>query len=321
VAGTRVQRTAWVLSNGLVGMDNQSTGLAEALELDYTVKHLVPVAPWKYLPPNLWYSPLTQLGEGSDALVAPWPDVVIGTGRLNVAASIAIRRASGGRTVNIRIQHPRVNLTHFDVVVAPQHDRCKGRHVIETLGAVNRMTHAHLNDAVQRFSHRYSHLPRPYITLLMGGNNSQYVLDQAFAERLSKKLSHALQDSGGSLLMTPSRRTDPAAVQVLRENLSDYPVEIWDGTGENPYFSYLGLADYVVVTADSVNMASEACYTGKPVFIEGLTGQNTKFERFHRSLQRQGYTQSFTGALSSWQYTPLDETSRAAQQIKHVLGW
>jgi mitochondrial fission protein ELM1 len=321
VTGHDAQRTAWVLSNGLVGMDNQSIGLAEALGLDYTVKHLVAVAPWKYLPPSLWYSPLNQLGEGSDKLVAPWPDAVIGTGRLTVAASIAIRRASDGRTANIRIQHPRTNFSHFDVIVAPQHDQCKGKQVIETLGAVNRMTHERLNGAAERFLPRYSHLPRPYIALLMGGNNSQYTLDKIFAQQLARKLSRALQDSGGSLLVTPSRRTDPVAVQVLRENLSDYPVEIWDGTGENPYFAYLGLADYVVVTADSVNMASEACYTGKPVFIEGLTGQHNKFEHFHRSLQQQGCTRPFTGALSSWQYTPLNETYRAAQQIKHVLGW
>jgi mitochondrial fission protein ELM1 len=83
--------------------------------------------------------------------------------------------------------------------------------------------------------------------------------------------------------------------------------------------AYLALADYLVVTADSVNMASEACFTGKPVFVEGLTGGSSKFEQFHRTLQQRGYTRSFTGELADWSYPPLDETARVAHLIKQRM--
>ena len=59
---------------------------------------------------------------------------------------------------------------------------------------------------------------------------------------------------------------------------------------------------------------------GKPVFIEGLTGANNKFEQFHRDLQVRGYTRPFTGELADWHYPPLDETSRVASLIKQSMG-
>lgn len=315
------RRVAWVLSNGIVGMDNQSFGLAEALDLDCIKKRIVPAAPWKYLPPGLWLSPLKFLGEGSDALQPPWPDVVIGTGRLNVAVAVAIKRASGGRTLNIRIQNPQVDLRQFDLIVAPQHDHCRGGNVLETLGAVNRVTQARLDCAAQQFAPQFADLPRPLIGVLLGGTNKRYVIDAAFAEALADKLILALEQQGGSVLITPSRRTDAAAVAVLRERLAQHSTVIWDGKGENPYFAYLALADYLVVTADSVNMASEASFTGKPVFVAGLTGGKGKFEDFHRSLQARGCTRPFTGELTHWHYEPLDETRRVANEIKHRLGW
>lgn len=315
------RRVAWILSNDLVGMDSQSLGLAEALDLDCVIKRIVPTAPWKYLPPGLWFSPLKFLGQGSDALQPPWPDVVIGTGRLNVAVSVAIKRASGGRTLNIRVQNPQIDLRQFDLIVAPQHDHCRGDNVLETLGAVNRVTQARLDSAAQQFSPAYSALPRPLIGVLLGGSNKRYVIDAAFAHDLADKLILALQQHGGSVLITPSRRTDPAAVAVLQSRLASCSAMIWNGTGDNPYFAYLALADYLVVTADSVNMASEASFTGKPVFVAGLTGGKGKFEDFHRSLQARGCTRPFTGELADWQYEPLAETQRVANEIRQRLGW
>jgi hypothetical protein len=259
------------------------------------------------------------LGEGSDAFVPPWPDVVIGTGRLNTAVAVAIKRASRGRTVNIRVQHPQMSLSEFDIIAAPQHDALQGANVFSTLGAVNRVTRARLDDASQKFAAEYADLPRPLIGVLLGGSNRKFTLDADFAEHLADQLEQAQQQHGGTVLITPSRRTDAVVIDVLRRRLPN--AKIWDGVSENPYFAYLALADYLVVTADSVNMASEASFTGKPVYVAGLTGGNNKFEDFHRNLQARGCTRPFTGELAHWQYQPLDETRRVADEIKHRLGW
>ena len=42
---------------------------------------------------------------------------------------------------------------------------------------------------------------------------------------------------------------------------------------DNPFFAFLGLADHVIVTADSVSMMTEACATGRPVYLYD-TGEN-----------------------------------------------
>ena len=313
-------KICWVLSNGVIGMDNQSFGLAHALGMEVIKKTVMPMAPWKYLPAQLWIKSLHSLGSDSDSLAPPWPDVVIGTGRLTVALSIAIKRASGGRTFNVRIQNPQVALRHFDWVVAPLHDRCKGANVIETLGAVNSVTAPRLLRAAEQFAPRLAHLAKPLVSVLVGGTNRSMRIDAAVAHTLADKLIHAATNHGAAIVVTPSRRTDPEVVAVLQRRLSKVASVIWDGTGDNPYLGYLALADYLVVTADSVNMASEACYTGKPVFIEGLTGGNNKFEQFHRELQSRGYTRPFTGELSDWHYPPLDETSRVASLLKQSMG-
>src|SRR5262249_1170230 len=44
----------------------------------------------------------------------------------------------------------------------------------------------------------------------------------------------------------------------------------WAARGDNPYLAFLGLADAIIVTGDSISMLAEACATGKPVHIFDL---------------------------------------------------
>ena len=117
------------------------------------------------------------------------------------------------------------------------------------------------------------------------------------------------------------RRGAPDAdnLAVLREALAGLSCEIWDGTGENPYFGYLGLADAIVATADSVNMVTEACATGKPVLVFHPPGGSAKFRRFHRSFEGDGFTRPFAGRLEKWSYEPPRETARVAAAIRARL--
>lgn len=313
-------KTCWVLTVGVPGMDNQSIGLAQALGLDVVQKRLEPVAPWKHLPPQLWLAPLRFLGPGSDAIEPPWPDVVIGTGRLTVAVALAIKRASGGRTFNIRIQDPHTAYGEFDVIVTPQHDRCNRPNVIPTLGGLHTITPARIHEAGARFAEKFAHLPRPRVAVLVGGTNKCYRLTPEIGRALGEQLAALSASTGAGILLTPSRRTGAEVEAALRDALAHTPAYIWDGTGENPYLAYLALADYIVVTADSVNMVSEACTTGKPVFVVELEGGNRKFRLFHEAMRAGGYTRPFTGKLESWHYPALDDVGRVAQEIRNRLG-
>lgn len=313
-----IQPRIWVLHDGKIGMANQVRGLAEALGWPVTEKQLTVRAPWRYLPPGFWLAPSRALDPAGARLEPPWPDLVIACGRNSVAPARLVKRASGGRTFWVQVQDPRFARSEIDLIVAPQHDLAPGENVFRTLGAVHRVTAAKLEAEATRWAPILATLPRPLIAVLIGGDNSVYRLSEQSFSALCDRLV-ALAKSGVGLAITPSRRTGEAQRALLQKRLAGSPAYIWDGSGDNPYFGMLGAADAILVTADSVSMISEAAATGKPVHIVDLEGGSEKFARFHRVMREAGITRPFNGTLEQWRYAPLDDTARAAAEIRRRL--
>lgn len=310
----------WVLTDGKAGTRNGALGLAEAVGLPVIDKHVQSRRPWSWLPPMLWPPGMLGVGVGGDELAPPWPRLLISAGERSVGPALAIKRLSGGATFCVHILHPRVNPAKFDLVIVSAHDRLTGPNVRTTLGALHHVTREKLESEARKFEARYAHLPRPLVAVLIGGANRVYRFDRGTAEQLVDGLARICQETGGGLLITASRRTGAENEALLRERLRGLPAEVWNGEGDNPYFAFLGLADAIVVTGDSVNMASEACYTGKPVHVFRLPGGGgTKFDRFHESLVEAGVARPFDGKLENWQYDPLDERTVLAAEIRGKL--
>lgn len=310
----------WVMTDAKPGMENQCLGLAEALGLEPLRKHVFPRAPWSHLPPQLWLRPLAAYTPDSDPLVPPWPDLLIATGRATVAASIAIRRAAAGRCFTVQIQDPGVPLDRFDLVIPPRHDGRRGANVFPTRGALHRVTAQRLHAEGARWGPSLEQLPHPRVAVLIGGSNRAYRLTPARLEGLAAQLATMSRATGAGLMITVSRRSGEGAGALLRGALYGLPAVVWDGGPDNPYFAYLDLADHIVVTADSVSMVSEACSTGKPVYVVELEGSSAKFARFHRGLRDDGVTRPFTGRLETWHYAPLDDTQAAAAELRRRLA-
>ena len=311
--------SCWVATVEYAGMESQGIGLAEALGLAWTRKRVRPRAPWKYLPSRWWWRPLSMVAT-EDGCQPPWPDVLISCGWRSVALALAVRQASGGRTFTIHVQHPQISPHYFDRVVAPEHDGLRGDNVIVTQGALHRVTPARLGDAAKQFAPRLAHLPHPRVAVLVGGSNRRQQVAAAVINDLADQLLSLARNEGAGLIVTPSRRTGAANEQLLRERLREVQAQIWDGQGENPYFGYLALADALVVTGDSVSMVSEACATGKPVYVYELEGAGRRLRRFHQGLRAAGITRPFTGILEPWSYPPPDDTARAAAIIRPALA-
>jgi uncharacterized protein len=309
----------WALHDGKIGMANQATGLAEALGWPIVQKRLEIRAPWRYLAPSLWLAPSLAIDPSGARLEPPWPDIVIGCGRNSIVPARLVKRASGGRTFWVQIQDPRFARSEIDLIVAPQHDPTSGENVFRTLGAVHRVTPEKLSADAARWAPTFAALPHPLIAVLIGGDNAVYRLTEAMFASLCDRLV-ALAKSGVGLIITPSRRTGEAQRAMLQKRLAGQNVFIWDGNGDNPYFAMLGTADAIIVTADSVSMISEAASTGKPVHIIELEGGSAKFARFHQAMRDSGITRLFNGTLDTWAYAPLDDTARAAAEIRRRLG-
>lgn len=306
--------TSWILSEGYAGLQAQALGLAEAAGLRPELRVLTPRAPWKWVAASLWPKPLAAVAE---AVRAPLPELVIGCGGVAAAVGAALRR--GSRPV-VQVQHPRMDLRRFDLVVANRHDELSGPNVVVTRTALHRVTPARLAAAADEWRPRLAHLKRPLVGVLIGGSNGRFRLDAAVARGLALQLGEMIRRDGVGVAITPSRRTDPAAMRVLADTLGPMGVWIWDGAGSNPYFGMLGLADAIVVTIDSVSMVSEAVATPAPVLLAKLPGRSRRNALFTDGLLRDGRVREFSGRLEMWPVAPLDDTPEAASEMCRRLG-
>lgn len=299
--------SCWILSDGRTGTENNARGLAEALGLTYEVKHVTLRQPWKTLSP--WLRLRLKYAFNNSALTAPWPDIVITAGRTPAVGSLYIGQQSR-ETLRVHITNPGVSPKLFDLIVAPAHDRLSGVNVLNTVGALHRVTGEKLTQAAEFWHSKFSHLPRPWHALLVGGDTKDYKLSADSAVRMLKEI----KAKGGSVLVTASRRTSDAARAAL--GAADY---IWDGQGENPYFGLLALADNLFVTADSISMLSEAASVGKPTYMLPLEGHAAKHARFHQSMIKGGHIAVFSGELTATKPHRLDDMEQAVTRVRELL--
>jgi hypothetical protein len=318
----------WAVSDGRAGLASQVLGLAEAVARlsprPIVVKTANFSAPWRALPPRVLAGPLLGLPKsafkpGSDEFAPPWPRVLIGCGKAGVVLSLALARWNGRATFRVQTQDPRLSPRHFDLVVPPLHDRLTGENVLPILGSPNQVTREKLAQAARRFSARYEQLPRPRVAVLIGGSARGHPLTAAHMNRLAETLLE-LTKSGAGLMITVSRRTGAENTARLRACLEGTQADLWDGAGDNPYYGILALADFILVSEDSTNMATEAAATAKPIYILPLAGVRAKQARLHAELAECGIARPFAGTLEPFSYAPLEETARAAAEIVRRAG-
>jgi hypothetical protein len=254
----------WVLSADKPGDDAQATLLADAVGWPYAVKRL------------------------GDSLAPPWPDLVIASGRLTEGAARRIAARSARAVRLVQVGRPHGPLARLDLVVAPpQYELPEHPRVVQLALPLQRVSRAALASAAAGWTPPDGQpLPRPWLAVLVGGAARPYVLDARAARDLGVRVSAAARAAGGSLLVTTSRRTLPAATDALAASLSAPAVmHRWSpGAPANPYLAFLGVADRIVVTADSASMLADAVSTGKPVEIFALPTRRGRLRNVARRL-------------------------------------
>lgn len=313
---------AWAMTTGEAGMRSQARGLAEAVAATVVEKVVHLRGPWSWLPGHLAPSPLSGLGPSSDPIAPPWPDVLITCGRRSTAISIAIRKLSAGRTLTVHVQNPLCPARVFDLVVAMRHDGLPdGPNVLNVDTALHAVTPEKLAAGAAAWGPRFAPLPRPLIGVSLGGKNRQYSFTRERAEALLDGIARVRAATGAGVAITPSRRTEPEVQALIAERLGgDGGAYLWDGTGDNPYFGILALADRLIVTSDSVSMVSEALATGHPVETFDLEGSARRHGTFIRNLHQRGLARPFTGDPAPGPAVPaLDATQEAAAAVRRLI--
>lgn len=316
------QPTVWGLTDGRAGNTSQVRGVVERLGYPHEFKQ-IHYTPAVHLPNIVRGKTLRGIGiEKSAPLCPPWPDVVVSAGRRLAPAALYIKRHHP-QTLVVHMMSPGMAPREFDLLALPSHDRVINRpNVIRTIGAPHHVTPEKLASATSAHESMFAPYPGFRIGMLVGGHTSRGRMREEDMRRL---LEHLQRIAGlASLLVTTSRRTPEFAVSMIESALQNRPHYLYrygKTPGENPYLGILGSADLLVVTGESISMCSEACSTGKPVYV--FTPARTlseKHRRFLAMLFEQGFARPLEEYDPSWHPTNrLDEAGRLAGIIENAL--
>lgn len=308
----------WGLLDDRVGHARQVEGVVEALgggrylELTYGRRlwqpDLLAPATLAHLEPTL-----------RRQLAPPWPDVVVAAGRRTVPLLRALKRRCEPAPFGVYLMRPG-SLAGLDLVAVPEHDR-PPRHprIVTTIGAPHPFARRMLDAATHDLPEVARPLKRPFVTVLVGGPARRIRFGQAQVDALAARVDDLVRRLDGSALVTTSRRT-PAGLAARLEAALTAPHVVYDAaSGEpNPLRAFLGTADRVVVTADSLSMMSEAAATGRPVHVFDLPGTPPKVAHLRGRLVALGHVQPWDDVAVS-AVAPLDEAARLAALIRDRL--
>lgn len=223
------------------------------------------------------------------------PDVIVSAGAALVPLNLLLSRENLAKSVVLMKPGFPFNLFHYDLAVIPAHDRglLPAEHLriqgvlsgidLETLETSRRALAPSLRDA-----------ERVKLSLFLGGRTRGFRLSLAEVETLFEELERTSERLDGDYVVTTSRRT-PESVNHFVENwMREHPrcqLAVIAARDSRPEVvpGMMALADWLLVTEDSLSMISEALSSGKRVVVVKMAGNGLprKHDRFQESLRRE----------------------------------
>ena len=306
---------ALLLTQGMHGMISQVEGLAKALNLDYTHQTIKLKKFWNYVPPK--FTPISEniLSEkfACDA------KVIISCGRKSVVPSIALKKKFGKDILNIHIQDPKVRLSNFDFIIAPEHDGLEGENVLTSKGALHYLTNDELDGNENYLKSRIND-QKKIVTLIIGGPTKYYNYNDKVIDNIFSKIKQNFLHNSYQLIVVPSMRT-PQKIIDKAKNYFDKNQIIITTVDKKAYLCSLKKADHIIVTCDSTSMISEAAITGKPIYIAQMPAikSNERFKYFFNSFVSLNIIKELGNSVENWNYNKLNETNKIADQIREKI--
>ena len=306
-----------LLTEGMHGMISQVEGLAKALDIDFTHHKVELNHFWKLIPPNL--SPVSQ--SVFKKINHDDFDVIISCGRKSVIPSIHLKNTAKKKVFNIHIQDPKVNLNHFDFIVAPEHDAIEGQNVISTKGAIHYLTESEINENKDYLNSFIKKDERKIWALIMGGPTKYYEYSRENIKAIFENLNNLNKQNNFQLVVIPSMRTPKNIIQYAKDYFGQNHTVI-ETIDKKAYLSALAISEKIVVTCDSSSMISEAALTGKPIYVANISPKKNdkRFQRFRNLFKELNITRILGEEIENWNYQKLDETNRVANIIKQKIN-
>ena len=306
-----------LLTEGMHGMISQVEGLAKALDIDFTHHKVELNHFWKLIPPKL-----TPISESVYKKINHDDfDVIISCGRKSVIPSIHLKNTANKKVFNIHIQDPKVNLNHFDFIVAPEHDAIEGQNVISTKGAIHYLTESEISENKDYLNSFIKKDERKIWALIMGGPTKYYEYSRENIKAIFENLNNLNKQNNFQLVVIPSMRTPKNIIQYAKDYFGQNHTVI-ETIDKKAYLSALAISEKIVVTCDSSSMISEAALTGKPIYVANISPKKNdkRFQRFRNLFKELNITRILGEEIENWNYQKLDETNRVANIIKQKIN-
>ena len=276
-----------ILNDGRVGHLNQSIALAKYLELPYDVVEVLPKYRWSKA---LSYF-LDKLGIKTKLLFeaelhGKEYSLVVGTGSWTYYMVKVLGKVLDARSITMML--PRGYKYDFDMIFAQSHDNPpKQENIIEIPANFSYVEPQGLYVAQKKS-----------IGIVIGGDNKIFTMSK---EKLQAQLDLIVKHyQGYEIAITTSPRTSEAVEQLIESYHFDYEV-IFSKNPINPIPDFLELCETVFITGDSTSMISEAIAYGisNVIVLPLESKEDNKFERFVKSLEKEGYLHIFDGTIKN----------------------
>jgi mitochondrial fission protein ELM1 len=227
---------------------------------------LRPVARWAFARvPDAAALPLARRLARFDP-PAGRPDLILSSGGGTAFASAGLARALGAPNAFVGNPRPFPG-GWFRAVLSPVAlPDCAGAPVIETAVVPSLVTPARCAEAARA---RWPEAPAGRRrALLVGGDSRNHRFAPEDFAALAEGVNALARRDGVRWLVTTSRRTGAAGERILADRLAPDAVAELTLFGRSPdpvVLAYMGAAEAVAVTQDSLTMLSEAIASGRPV--------------------------------------------------------
>lgn len=268
--------TVWIVLDRKAGHRSMTMGMLRSMRCEFSLT----VFELQY---RAWTRPLGRLlqrcwphgisfvscGITSSSDLSESPDLVIGSGGGVQWAVAALAKKHA--VFSVFIGSPRaIPISEYGMVI--HYDpalESSGVVLLPALpGLINRDI---IMIASKKFMESRAPLNHQIACCLIGGNGAGYIWSEKDGILLGDRLNEVAAQTGLRWVITTSRRTPRKMESALRKRLSESAVydACWAGEGDTRRVvaAYLGLAERVLVSEDSMSMVHEAMASGIPVSV------------------------------------------------------
>ena len=245
--------------------------------------------------------------ECSEKIERTNPDIVVSAGASLIPLNLCLVRENLAKSAVVMKPSFPFNLFRYDLALIPAHDRgLMPRGHFRIQGSLSEIERETLETSGRMLAQSVRNPERVRVGLFLGGETRNLKPSPGEVENLLKELEKVSQRLDGGYVMTTSRRTPDTVVQWLKDRIREFPAcQLCVIAKEDPrpevVPGMMSLADFLVVTEDSMTMITEALSSGKKVVIVkmGKNGLAGKHYRFQKELQEKwGVPVVETGRLS-----------------------